>query len=261
MWLVCCSAAAADYSMQVCGSNPNFFVFAGSSSNSHIAVQANCPVGSYNGAGLAVFFNTGSAATGQAGRLQANAPAGLEFVGATANQISSAGINDGGDWGGGFYWAGGGVETNDQTNQNPNVAMTFAAPSGYWGLQMICGRTTCSQPGELAVQSVTLDVREAVPPDFAATGLWQASWWVRGTWPFFAWSDSPSGVCDISATLGGLPIASTSSATHLSYVYHQCAARRRSTRRWTPRVTATAGWRWCCRQATRPACPPRPRRR
>jgi hypothetical protein len=218
-----CSRAMADYAVQACGSNPNFFVFAGSSSGSGIAVQANCPVGSFNGAGLAV-FNTGSAAKGQAGRLQANAPAGLELLGATANQISSVGINDGGDWGGGFYWAGGGVQTNDQTNLNPNVGMTFAAPSSYWGLQMVCGKATCSQNGELAVQAVTLYVRETTPPNFAATGLWQTSGWIRGGWPFFAWSDSPSGVCDISATLNGLPIASTSSQSHTSYVFHQCAA-------------------------------------
>ncbi|MGH3264849.1 MAG: hypothetical protein ACRDNS_22985 [Trebonia sp.] len=208
----------------MCGSNPNYFVFAGNSPNSHIQVQGNCPVGSYNGAGLAVFLDAGTATGGQAGRLQANAPTGLEFIGATANQISSVGINDGGDWGGGFYWAGGGVQTNDQTNQNPNIGMAFAAPSGYWGLQMICGKAKCSESAELAVQAVTLDVRETTPPNFAATGLWQASGWVRETWPFFAWSDSPSGVCDISATLNGLPIASTSSATHLSYAYHQCAA-------------------------------------
>ena len=153
-----------------------------------------------------------------------NAPAGLELLGATADQIASVGVNDGGDWGGGFYWAGGGVATNDQTDQNPNVGMVFPAPSSYWGLQMVCGKATCSANALLAVQAVTLYVRETTPPNFAATGLWQASGWIRGSWPFFAWSDSPSGVCAISTTLNGLPIASTSSPSDTSYVFHQCAA-------------------------------------
>ena len=221
--LICCSGAAADYAVQACGSNPNFFVFAGSSSSSGIAVGARCPVGSFNGAGLSV-SSSGTSTKGQAGRLQVNAPAGLELLGATADQIASVGVNDGGDWGGGFYWAGGGVATNDQTDQNPNVGMVFPAPSSYWGLQMVCGKATCSANALLAVQAVTLYVRETTPPNFAATGLWQASGWIRGSWPFFAWSDSPSGVCAISTTLNGLPIASTSSSSDTSYVFHQCAA-------------------------------------
>ena len=125
---------------------------------------------------------------------------------------------------GASIWAGGGVATNDQTDQNPNVGMVFPAPSSYWGLQMVCGKATCSANALLAVQAVTLYVRETTPPNFAATGLWQASGWIRGSWPFFAWSDSPSGVCAISTTLNGLPIASTSSPSDTSYVFHQCAA-------------------------------------
>jgi len=220
--LMCSSKALADYAVQSCGSNPNFFVFGGGSSNPDIHAQEQCPVGSYNGAGLSV-YNLGNASAGQRGYLQTTAPAGLEFVGASADQISSTGINDNAGWGGGFYWAGGGVQTNDQTDLNPNVGMMFAAPSSYWGLQMICGRAICNQDGDLAVQSVTLYVRETVGPSFGATGLWQTSGWVRGSWPFTASADSPSGVCSLSTTLNGLNISSSASSTHVAYAFKQCA--------------------------------------
>ena len=62
------------------------------------------------------------------------------FTAVNVNQIVSVGINDGGDWGGGFYWAGGGAETNDKTNQHPNFGAVFPATSpGTLGFQMICG--------------------------------------------------------------------------------------------------------------------------
>jgi hypothetical protein len=222
-FLTWCGAALGNYDVQVCGSNPNY-VFGGSASSSAITVQAKCPVGSYNGAGLAVLNTANQTATaGQVGRLQVDAPSGLELVGATANQISSVGVNDGEGWGGGFYWVGGGLETNDQTDLNPNVGMVFAAPSSYWGLQIICGWANCTDGGMLAVQSMTLYVQETVGPSFNATGLWQTSGWVRGSWPFTASADSPSGVCSLSATLGGLNIASTSSGD-IPYVFKQCTA-------------------------------------
>jgi hypothetical protein len=221
--LACCSAARADYSVQVCGSNPNFWVFGSSSSNpAAIHVQAQCPVGSFNGAGLSIFM-AGVASAGQAGRLQTNAPAGLTFTAANANQILSTGINDNEGWGGGFYWAGGGVETNDQTDQHPNVGMAFPATSPYFGIQMICGWSKCNRPGQLAVQAVTLYVRETVGPWFGATGLWQTSGWVRGSWPFTASADSPSGVCSLSTYLNGMSIASSATSTRLPYAFKQCA--------------------------------------
>jgi hypothetical protein len=63
-----------------------------------------------------------------------------------------------------------------------------------------------------------------VGPSLAApTGLWQASGWVRGTWPFFVWGNSPSGLCSLSASLNGALINKTSSPQDLS-AWHQCAA-------------------------------------
>src|SRR5579859_6487704 len=121
--LACGSAAFADETVQVCGSFANN-VF-GSSTVPGIATTSQCPAPSYNGGGFGL-FNIGKTARGQAGRWQATAPAGLELVGATANQIVSFGVNDGQDYGGGFYWTGGGAQTNDQTPSS--VGMVFSAP-------------------------------------------------------------------------------------------------------------------------------------
>ena len=51
---------------------------------------------------------------GQRTAWQANAPAGLMIVGASIPpSMISTGVNDGEQYGGGFYWAGGGAETHD----------------------------------------------------------------------------------------------------------------------------------------------------
>ena len=120
--MVCCSSSLADETVQVCGSYANN-VFA-ASSVAGIATTGQCPAPSYNGGGFGL-FNNGTTTSGQAGRWQTTTPAGLELVGVTAEQIVSVGVNDGGDYGGGFYWAGGGPETNDQTPSS--LGMAFAS--------------------------------------------------------------------------------------------------------------------------------------
>jgi hypothetical protein len=220
--LTWCAAAIADETVQVCGSAYANNVFA-ASTVAAITATARCPTGAYNGPGFGL-FNSSNPTQGQTGRWQANTPAGLELVGATASQISSAGLNDGGDYGGGFYWAGGGVQTNNQTDQNPSLGMAFGSASSYFGMQLICGKRTCTQPAQLTVGAVSLYVRETSGPSFAApTGLWQASGWVRGSWPFFAWGNSPSGLCSLSASLNG-QLINTSTAGQDVSSWHQCAA-------------------------------------
>jgi hypothetical protein len=217
--LVCCSSALADETVQVCGSYVNN-VFT-SSTVSGIATTGRCPAPSYNGGGFGL-FNTGTTTRGQTGRWQTTTPAGLELVGATANQLASNGINDNQDYGGGFYWAGGGTGTNDQSPNN--LGMVFSSPSSYFGMQLVCGKGTCKAPAQLTVGAFSLYVRETSGPSFAApTGLWQTSGWIRGTWPFFLWGNSPSGLCSLSASLNGQLINTTTSAQDVS-TWHQCAA-------------------------------------
>jgi hypothetical protein len=151
--LVCCSSSFADETVQVCGSYANN-VFS-SSSAPGITATGRCPTPSYNGGGFGL-FNSGTTTRGQNGRWQTTAPAGLELVGATANQLQSNGINDGQDYGGGFYWAGGGAG-----NQTPStLGMVFSAPSSYFGVQLVCGKGTCKAPALLAVGAFSLYVRE-----------------------------------------------------------------------------------------------------
>ena len=217
--LVFCSTCVADETVHVCGSYANNVFRAGSVPG--IATTGRCPAPSYNGGGFGL-FNTGNTTRGQTGRWQTTTPAGLELVGVTANQIVSAGVNDGGDFGGGFYWAGGGTQTNDHTPSS--VGMVFSSPSSYFGMQLVCGKSTCKAPVQFDVGAFSLYVRETSGPRLVApTGLWQASGWVRGIWPFSAWGNSPSGLCSLSARLNGQLINTATSAKDVSS-WHQCAA-------------------------------------
>jgi hypothetical protein len=214
-----CSPAMADETVEVCGSYANnVFV---SSTVPGITTTGRCPTPSYNGGGFGL-FNSGTTTRGKSGRWQTAAPAGLELLGATASQLVSVGVNDGADYGGGFYWAGGGTGTNDRSPST--MGMVFPAPSSYFGVQLVCGRSTCTQPAQIAIGAFSLYVRETSGPGFnAPSGLWQTGGWIRGTWPVDASADSPSGVCSLSATLNGQLIDTSTSGQNVS-TWHQCAA-------------------------------------
>jgi hypothetical protein len=92
---------------------------------------------------------------------------------------------------------------------------------------LVCGKTLCDNSqnfGWIATNEINLDVAETIGPSFtSASGLWQSSGWVRGSWPFGLGADSPSGVCSLAASLNGQPIARTQSNADPS-VWHQCSA-------------------------------------
>ena len=217
--LIYCSPSIGDETVQVCGSYANNAFT--SSLVPGISATGRCPAPSYNGGGFSL-FPSGTTTKGQTGRWQTTTPPGLVLVGATANQLVSAGVNDGGQFGGGFYWAGGGTEANDKTQGT--LGMVFPSPSSYFGMQLVCGKATCTQPATFVVQTFSLYVRETSGPGFnAPSGLWQTSGWIRGTWPFVVSGDSPSGLCSLSASLNGQLIDTTTSAQDVS-TWHQCAA-------------------------------------
>jgi hypothetical protein len=82
----------------------------------------------------------------------------------------------------------------------------------------------CTKPAQIAVGAFSLYVRETRGPGFnAPSGLWPAGGWIRGTWPFVATADSPSGVCSLAAVFNGQLINTTTSARDAS-TWHQCAA-------------------------------------
>ncbi len=213
------SIGRADETVQVCGSYANQ-VFARTPPVKGITVKGTCPNPPFtaNGFGLS---SSGTSTRGVSAHWQATAPSGLAIVGASTNSMVSAGLNSpGGDFGGGFYWSGGGAQTHD-SETSAGFGPIF---SSYFGFQLVCGVSNCTQPAQLDIGAISLYVHETSGPSLVApTGLWQASGWVRGVWPFFAWGNSPSGVCSLSSSLNGQLINTTTSAQDVS-TWHQCAA-------------------------------------
>ncbi len=88
------SSALADYTVYACGSYPNG-VFQGYNTSAGTAVGADCPQSAYNAHGIFAQPGSVAAPAGAAGRVQANAPAGLELTGASIGQYAGYGVNDG----------------------------------------------------------------------------------------------------------------------------------------------------------------------
>ena len=217
--LVFASAARGDEFVVTCGNYSNH-VF-GASTSSAISTQDTCP-----GGALSLFGNGFNITRGQGAVWQAIAPPGLTIVGAVvpSNSMTSSQVNAGsnGNYGGDFYWAGG------SSNIYPGEYSASLGPfsSSYFGFLLVCGKSSCpgSPQGEIRVYQVTLIVHETTGPTFSAPiGLWQASGWVRGTWPAFAAADSPSGVCSLSISLTGSQVGQSTSPQDPSQ-WHECTA-------------------------------------
>ena len=219
--LVQAASASADEVVTACGPYANN-VF------NHAAVFGintgqSCPTASLGGGGMEIWSAGNSVAKGQSAKWQATAPPGLVIVGASIPSpgLLSAGVNDGGQYGGGFYWSGGGAGTHD----GETSAGFGPFSSSYLGFQLVCGVGTCtSGVSQLDVGEINLYVRETAGPSLAAPdGLWQAPGWVRADWTLHFYGDSPSGLCGLSATLNGQAAASSGSARDPS-VWHECNA-------------------------------------
>lgn len=184
-----------------------------------------CPPGTNAPPGMSIMTGSNKVKAGTRAYWQANAPAGIAITGASiaTNQMYSIHINDRTGWGGGFYWAGGGAGTNN----NERSYSVSGLNSSYFGFQAICGWSTCNgstNPAQLTIESINLIATETQGPALnAPDGLWQASGWVRGSWSLHFYGDSPSGLCDLAASLNGQAIPGTSSAANRN-VWHQCSA-------------------------------------
>jgi len=184
-----------------------------------------CPAGTNAPPGMSIMTGTNKVSAGTRATWQANAPYGIAITGASiaTNQMYSVHINDGTGWGGGFYWSGGGAETqNGETSYGVS-----GLDSGYFGFQAICGWKTCNgstNPAQLTIESIDLVATETQGPSLnAPDGLWQASGWVRGDWPLEFSGSSPSGLCSLTASLNGQALPGTSSPQNQS-VWQQCDA-------------------------------------
>jgi hypothetical protein len=215
------SSARADEVVTVCGPNPNN-VF-GHAAVFGINTGQSCPTASLGGGGMQIWSAGNHVAAGQRASWQATAPGGLEIVGASIPNpgLLSAGVNDGSQYGGGFYWAGGGAQTHD--GETSAGFGPFA--SSYFGFQLVCGVSTCTTgTSQLDVGEINLYVRETAGPSLTAPdGLWQAPGWVRADWTIHFFGDSPSGLCALSATINGQPAANAGSGRDAS-VWHECSA-------------------------------------
>ena len=216
--LIAVPKAQADESVTSCGSYPNV-VFAADSAYD-FSETSTCPGGSIEIDAPALYLQ------GQGAVWQAVAPAGLEIVGAAIppGALSSIGVNIGsaGQYGGDFYWQGG------SQNITANETSLWVGPlaTNYFGFLLVCGKSGCSQTaglGRISVGEIVLAVHETVGPSMSASGLWQASGWVRGTWPLGFSGDSPSGLCAMYATLGGQSLPGSSSSQS-PWMWHQCDA-------------------------------------
>jgi len=210
----------ADETLLTCGNGVNR-IFAHAAAVG-INTSASCPGDPLTGAGLATKTAGNTVGQGQHATWQANAPAGLMIVGASVYEMWSFGINDGGAYGGGFYWAGGESQAHD------NESSVGFAPiwSNYFGWQVVCGVNPCrTSDNLLAVGDIALYVRETVGPVLASPdGLWQSSGWVRGDWTLHFYGDSPSGLCWLGAAINGETVASSYGQPQDTSVWHQCDA-------------------------------------
>ena len=224
------TSAHADYTVNVCNNtyqNENVFTAIVPSDGSVVAGDCN---GTLDGGLDLLPSSTVPGRISDRGALQANAPAGLEIVGVSVPGVNAQ-INNGYPWGGGAYWQGGSAQLN---NTDVNGLSVSAIASPYFGLQIVCvTNPTCpvsNGDGGFDAYGVSLTVRETVGPSLsAASGLWQASGWVRGVWPLDVSGDSPSGICALSGTFDRAALIGTDSQ-HDAGRWHQCSA---------PPVTAT----------------------
>jgi hypothetical protein len=212
-------SAHANESIVACGPQPNSIFRAQSPYG--LTAQANCPGG-------VIQLTTGVVSgykKGQNAIWQTTAPSGLQISSASIPSMVEQGVNAGsaGDYGGDFYWG------TSRANITPGEthASFSAINSPDFGFNLVCGLSTCGEPNAYAtinVSEIDLNVTETITPTLnSPTGLWQASGWVRGKWPFVLSSDSPSGVCLLAASLNSQPIAQTTSASNPA-VWHQCDA-------------------------------------
>ncbi len=146
------SASAGSLVVLTCGAG----VF-GEASSFGVDTSIYCPPGTSVPPGMTILTGPNTVPSGQRAQWEADAPAGLVITGAAVGtgQIYSIGLNDGPGWGGGFYWAGGGAQTNDGISQYSVSGLD----TSYLGFQVVCGRSTCdgvSSPAQLTVESMAL---------------------------------------------------------------------------------------------------------
>ncbi|MGI8629969.1 MAG: hypothetical protein ACR2LV_07400, partial [Solirubrobacteraceae bacterium] len=191
-----------------------------------IATSDQCATGG----GLELSTTNVTVGRGQFARWQANAPAGLAIVLVAIPPGGSKAfeVNNGDDYGGGLYWAGGERPLGDSQNTTGVSAGGFS--SGYVGFDLACEsgqNPTCTgllNHGNLQISDIGMQVHETQAPYLTgAMGLWQARGYVRGSWPLSFTGDSPAGICSLSATVDGQTVGHQDFPGN-DTLWHQCTA-------------------------------------
>ena len=210
-------AAQADEFVAACGNSPNV-VFV-SESSYEIGPSQSCPNGLIELNADGQNFLT----RGENAIWQATAPVGLFIRSVWITSMTENGVNAGssGGYGGDFYWGGG----TASITPNETSAVFSNIDSRDFGFNLVCGKASCNgYQGLIGVIGALLTVGETTGPALTApSGLWDAAGWIRGRWTLAFSSDSPSGMCSLSATLAGQTLPGSSSPIN-SAAWHQCAA-------------------------------------
>jgi hypothetical protein len=197
-------------------------MFSVSSSSIHFGY--GCPGWAYP---MSIFYFSGPASVPAGARIayETDAPAGITINSASASPASIDNINTGQGWGGGSYWAGGGNPWTD--------SQTYLADgpfnSSYWGFQIICGWSSCSNGAGITLNTIQLSATENQGPGLLAIGsnnLWyQGSHYIWNApgdpWPLTLNAADPSGVCNMWAYVNNHQLPGPS-ATPDTSAWQQC---------------------------------------
>jgi hypothetical protein len=164
---------------------------------------------------------------------QITAPPGIIInnVRAPASQLQN--IANGRGWIGFTYWNGGTAPVH------PNGTAFDAAASApmnstYWGIELRCVQSTCSWPGRIQLDSITVSWSEVTSPTVTpASGpdsIWSQAGPGRWIWnePGNAWqldvsAADPSGVCSLSVQAGAsAPVADSSLPAPSDSSWQEC---------------------------------------
>ena len=157
--------------------------------------------------------------------IQTNAPPGVAITSAVVSPYEIYNLNNNTGWGGGSYYAGGGGQWRSGDPSESDSGFS----SSYWGFQMVCGWSSCSNSGGIFLNSIQLIATEDQGPGLAAVGsdnLWyQSSHWVWNPpgdpWSLALSGSDPSGVCQMWAVLNGVQVNSPAQTPDTA-VWQQC---------------------------------------
>jgi hypothetical protein len=230
-WLAMSSATAvgASYQVYVCADWSNnqgpFVPAAAFGMTAGVSYCGTSPFAGFDLAAGGVTVPTNASAS-----WSATAPADLTITHIyTVNDLSTD-VGDGLGWWGEFFWNGGpgpagrSAQITDGFKTYGCCQASFNDKTVGWFVA--CGVASCLNFVELRVGGVALEVNEDRGPWLVApSGLWQASGWVRDSWSLPFYGDSPSGVCSLSASINGQPVAlgPGSVVARNSGTWHQCA--------------------------------------